>query len=104
MGNRRRGVGVAALSLILLTAACASAPRGERVYVRYGPPVERVDVIGAAPGPGYVWIKGFWRWDGRSYLWVPGRWVVPDRGYHRWQAGHWVHDRHGWYWVDGRWR
>jgi len=26
--------------------------------VRQAPPVERVEVIGTAPGPGYVWVPG----------------------------------------------
>src|SRR5438034_3412584 len=29
-----------------------------------------------APGPGYVWTRGYWRWTGADYVWVPGSWVV----------------------------
>lgn len=89
---------------LVCVAACASGPRGERVYVREAPPVERVEVIGTAPGAGYVWVAGHWNWDARQYVWISGRWLVPDRGYREWRPGHWGHDRNGWYWVEGRWR
>ena len=101
----RHGLSVVVLAAALMgSSACASAQRGERVYVRVAPPVERVEVIGVAPRPGYVWVRGWWRWDARRYVWVPGRWVAPQRGYHRWQPGHWAHDRRGWFWIEGRWR
>jgi hypothetical protein len=28
------------------------------------------------PVPGYVWMRGNWRWNGVEWLWVPGYWVV----------------------------
>jgi hypothetical protein len=28
------------------------------------------------PVPGYVWMRGDWRWNGAEWLWVPGYWVV----------------------------
>lgn len=89
---------------VVIVAACASSPRGERVYVREAPPAERVEVISRSPGPGYVWVTGHWNWDTRQYVWIPGRWMVPERGYRVWRPGHWAHDRGGWYWIEGRWR
>ena len=102
--TKRKVVTVALAAALLGVGACASGPRGERVYVAAAPPVERVEVIGAAPGPTYVWVPGHWNWDTRTYMWMPGRWVVPDRGYRAWRPGHWAHDRRGWYWVEGHWR
>jgi hypothetical protein len=32
-----------------------------------------------APGPGYVWASGYWRWTGADYVWVPGSWIVRPR-------------------------
>ena len=95
------------VSLILVTtvavsSACAS-PRG-RVYVRVAPPAPIVEARVVAPGPGLVWIPGFYAWNGVAYGWVPGRWDRPVRARARWLPGHWVHDRRGWYFVDGRWR
>ncbi|HXE60197.1 MAG TPA: YXWGXW repeat-containing protein, partial [Gemmatimonadaceae bacterium] len=59
---------------VVIVAACASGPRGERVYVREAPPAERVEVISRSPGPGYVWVAGHWNWDTRQYVWISGRW------------------------------
>ncbi len=87
---------------LALLLSCAPPPPG-RVYVVRRPPPDRVEVIDAGPGPEYVYVRGYWRYDG-DYVWVPGRWVQLDRRYRQWVPGHWAHDRHGWYWVEGRWR
>jgi WXXGXW repeat (2 copies) len=75
--------------LVLFAGAEGCATAATRAYVRIGPPARVVEVGWAAPAPGFIWIAGFHRWNGRAYVWVPGRWA---------------HDRHGWYWIDGRWR
>jgi hypothetical protein len=93
-----------ALGVVLFAAAAGCAPVSGRLYVRTGPPVRVVEVRSVAPGPGFVWIEGYHRWDGRGYLWVPGRWERAPRARAAWVPGHWAQDRRGWYWVDGRWR
>jgi hypothetical protein len=89
-------------ALFLASSACA-APQG-RIYVRVGPPAPIVETAIVAPGPGYIWTPGFYRWDGAAYLWLPGRYVRPPRPRAAWVPGHWVRERHGWYFVDGHWR
>lgn len=101
---KRRLTRATLAATVVFVAACASTPRGERVYVRDAPPAERVEVISTSPGPGYAWVAGHWNWDNRQYIWIPGRWMVPERGHREWRKGHWAHDRHGWYWVEGGWR
>ncbi len=98
----RRAVAAAALASLLALPACAGTPG--RVYLRLGPPAPYVERRAPAPGPAFVWIDGYQRWDGRGYVWVPGRWVRPPRPRLRWVSGHWAHDRHGWYFVEGHWR
>lgn len=90
-------------------AALAGAPSPVhaapvRVYVSVPPPVPLVEARVVAPGPSFVWIGGYHRWDGTAYLWVPGRWARPPRAHAVWIPGRWKHVRHGWYWVDGHWR
>ena len=97
-----RGVFAAALLSTVLSAIPASA--STRVYVRVGPPAPIVEVRPVAPGPRYVWVDGYHRWNGRAYAWVPGRWVVPPRARAVWVPGRWVHEKRGYYWVDGHWR
>jgi len=90
-------------TLGLSTGCVAAAPRG-RVYVRVGPPAPIVERRIVAPGPGYVWVEGYHRWDGNRFVWVGGRWERPPRSRAVWVPGHWNHDGRGYYWVDGRWR
>jgi hypothetical protein len=94
----------ATLGVFALTLLVSCGPPAGRVYVAVGPPPERVEVIDVAPSPGFVWVRGYWRYDGYGYVWMPGRWVAVDRRYREWVPGHWKRDRRGWYWVEGRWR
>jgi hypothetical protein len=87
----------------MLTMAAGCATASGRVYVRNGPPPVVVERRVTAPGPGFVWLPGYYRWAGRDYVWVPGRYERA-RSHGRWVPGRWVHDRHGWYYVEGRWR
>ncbi|HEX4166914.1 MAG TPA: YXWGXW repeat-containing protein [Bryobacteraceae bacterium] len=54
--------------------------------------------VGPPPGPGYVWVPGYWDWLGGRWVWVEGRWVLPPRPHVVWVApaidirlhrGHW---------------
>jgi hypothetical protein len=75
-----------------------------QVVVRIGPPAPVVERPGPPPGPGFVWIAGYQRWDGARYVWVPGRY---DRAPHpgaRWVAHHWARRNGGWVLVEGHWR
>jgi hypothetical protein len=92
---------------VVALAACVPLPPPGAVFIGavFGPPAPRVEVIGVAPGPGFVWVRGYYRWAGGAYLWVPGRWARPPYAGAVWVPGRWAHHpRQGWYYVDGRWR
>jgi hypothetical protein len=93
----------AALLMSVASTACL-APASGRVYVRVGPPAPVYEVRAVSPGPGFVWIEGYHRWDGRAYIWTPGRWERPPRPRAAFVPGHWASDRRGYYWVEGHWR
>lgn len=80
-----------------------TAMAGE-VVVNIRPPAAIVETRGPAPGPGFVWIAGYHRWDGRAYAWVPGRWERPPRPHAVWVAHRWVKRGHGWVLIEGHWR
>lgn len=105
MATKVRHAGFAATSAALLVlAACGPgmAPVGMELSIR-APPPDRVEIVGTAPGPGYVWIRGHYAWQGGDYAWISGRWEAPpSRGRH-WHPGRWVHARNGWYWRQGHW-
>ena len=91
-------------SSALLGFVLAIGSANAQVVVRIGPPPPRREVIVERPGPRYVWVAGYHRWDGGNYVWTPGAWVVPPQPYyHRWVAGHWRRAHGGWVWVDGHW-
>ena len=91
------------LGLVFAGALAVTAMAAE-VIVRIAPPRPVVERAIAAPGPGYVWVPGFHRWDGAAYAWVPGRWELPPRPRARWIAARWVRRRGGWVLIEGHWR
>ena len=74
------------------------------VLVTQAPPVVRVEAQTVAPGPGYVYTRGYWRWTGTRYVWVSGSWVTRPRTTAVWVEGTWVRRPGGWVWVSGHWR
>src|SRR4029453_3468651 len=80
-----------------------TGPAREVVVTRAPPPV-RVETQTVAPGPGYVWRTGYWRWTGSEYVWVPASWLTRPRPAAVWVAGHWVRRPGGWVWVAGHWQ
>src|SRR5580765_2778377 len=90
------------LTASLVAGACASGHG--YVYVRSGPPPVRAEAVLASPGPGYVWIPGFYRYERDNYVWIGGHYERAPRSRARWVPGHWENGRRGWYYVDGHWR
>ncbi|MBV9771795.1 MAG: YXWGXW repeat-containing protein [Bryobacterales bacterium] len=94
------------LSAILLGSSAMAACGGGYVAYRVpAPPAPYVvGAVGYAPGPGYVWVDGYWDLHGTRWAWVNGRWAVPPRGHRIWVADRW--ERHGenWRFRRGRWR
>jgi hypothetical protein len=61
------------------------------------PPPPPPPAVIAAPGPGYVWVDGYWVPDGGRWVWVGGYWALPpypDAVWigGRWEHRHWSHD------------
>ncbi len=74
------------------------------VVVRIAPPAAIVERPVPRPGPRYVWIKGYHRWENNAFVWTPGRWELPPRGRRRWIDHRWVRRGDGWVFVEGHWR
>jgi hypothetical protein len=77
---------------------------GREVVVARTPPAIRVETQPVAPGAGYIWTPGYWRWTGADYVWVSGSWVVPPRTTAVWVRGQWVRRTGGWMWIPGHWQ
>jgi hypothetical protein len=52
-----------------LLSACVVEP------ARPPEPEPRVEVVPAAPAPGYHWVKGRYRWEGNQWESVHGHWA-----------------------------
>jgi len=83
--------------LSLLLADCLVS------YPNYGPPGLRAEVRIAPPGPGYVWIGGYWGWGGGGYHWHSGHWARARHG-RAWVEGRWEQHGRRWAWHRGHWR
>jgi hypothetical protein len=89
---------------LALGATLSFGAYAAEVIVRVAPPHAIIEHRVVSPGPNYVWVGGYHRWDGRAYIWVPGRWELAPRPHARWVAHHWVRRHGGWVLVEGRWR
>jgi WXXGXW repeat (2 copies) len=115
----RKGIYLLALAPLALVG-CASEPTTvttttttqevttagptREVVVTRTPPAVRVESQTVAPGPGYVYTRGYWRWSGADYVWMPGNWVVRPRPAAMWVEGQWVRRGGGWVWMAGHWQ
>ena len=83
-------------------------PVVEREYVEVvapKPPPPHVVEVEPLPRPGYVWARGYWRWNGQAYVAIPGHWEAVRRGYH-YVHPHYEQRNDGWHlnvgvWVNG---
>jgi hypothetical protein len=100
---------VAAIGLMSASVlgGCVVAPAPAPGYysgavVMVAPPEPRVEVVGVAPAPGYVWFPGYWNWNGGAHVWVGGHWGAGRPGYY-WAPHVWVHTGGGWRMSGGHW-
>lgn len=73
------------------------------VVVEREPPPEPQEVIYACPGPEFIWVKGYWTWQG-YWVWTPGHWEQRPHPEAVWISGSWERRPGGWVWIGGRWR
>ena len=110
MKNSLRIGMVGLLALGLSTSACmigdAEYPEADEsappAQVAAAPPADRVEVVPVAPGPGQVWVPGYYYWGPRGYLWAPGRYVVARPGAY-WVGPRYVYRGGYHYYYGGRW-
>jgi hypothetical protein len=102
--------------LIGIGTGMASA---QAVIVEKAMPAPIVEVVPAAPGPGYNWVHGHWAWRNGAWFWIKGHHilgavpvmpapvveVVPARPSpaHLWVKGHHVFEGGRWVWTPGIW-
>ncbi len=74
------------------------------VHITAGrPPAPRYEVRGASPGPGYIWVGGFWASDGGHWTWVRGHWDQPPEANVYWVRPRYVHSYGEYIYEPGHW-
>ncbi len=84
-------------------AATAPGAAPSQVVVNEAPPPPIVEQIYTSPGPDYVWIPGYWNWNG-AWVWVSGRYALPPYRGAVWVGGAWSARGGRWAWSGGHWR
>jgi hypothetical protein len=100
------------LALMLLAGGCLFGQVSIGVRIGPPPPPRVYAAPPRAPGPGYVWVEGYWYPVGNRYQWHAGywtrppyegsRWVAPRHDGERFFEGYWEGDR-GRFEHDHRW-
>ena len=105
--TRRSSRFVRWLFLVLMAVGVSSASlAATSVFVSVGiaPPPIPVYEQPACPGPGYIWVPGYWAWaaDG-GYYWVPGYWSPAPFVGALWTPGWWGWSGAVYVWHPGYW-
>ena len=79
----------------------AIAAQGANVAGSFAPPKSIVKPRPVPPSLRHVWIRGYYRWNGRNYTWEHGRWTLPPKGYSEWIPPKWHHYNDGYVLVAG---
>lgn len=77
---------------------------GAEIIVKVAPPRAVVETRVASPGAGYVYQRGYHRWDGNAYAWTPGVWAQPPHAHAKWVDHRWAHRNGSYVFVEGHWR
>ena len=98
----RRGSFALVLAAMLLGASSSSSAF-VAVSVAIAPPLIPVYEQPLIPGPGYIWVPGYWAWGPDGYYWVPGTWVLAPFVGALWTPGYWGWDGGYYAWYPGYW-
>lgn len=87
--------------LVGLMAQSALAGFSISIDIDQPPPAPRYEVAPPARS-GWVWIPGFWYWEGHRHIWREGRWEHARPGQH-WVEPRWEEREHRHHFEPGRW-
>jgi hypothetical protein len=95
-----------ALAAALLAIGAVTAARAD-FSISFGvnrpPPAPRYEQAPPPPGPGFVWVHGYWGESAGQYVWIPGRWERPAGPGEVWVQPRWDRDGDRWVFHGGHW-
>jgi len=90
------------LSLALLAGSLGAADFSVGINIGPPPGPRVLRVRPASPGPGYVWVDGYWYPEGRRYRWHQGYWTRAPYAGAIWIAPRYENGRYfNGYWQEG---
>lgn len=90
--------------VVLALGMASTAQSSVFVSVAIAPPAIPVYSQPVCPGPGYIWVPGYWAWDaGEGYYWVPGYWTLAPFVGALWTPGWWGWGDGVYVWHAGYW-
>lgn len=89
---------------VYTTAPGPDVAVGGEVVVNEAPPAPYSETIIASPGPGFVWVGGYWGWAGSGWHWQGGHWARPPHGGAVWVGPRYYVRGSRHVWVHGHWR
>lgn len=102
--NMKKILSAVALIAIGVTAFMpthAMAQIGVNIVIGTPPPPPRYEIV-PPPRIGYIWVPGYWDWDGRRHAWAAGHWEQSRSGY-LYDRPQWREGRNGWELRRGGW-
>ena len=97
MLNNVKTMAIAAAAAATMSAANAAPV----INVEVAPPAPRYEVV-PADRPGYVWVHGYWDWQGHHHVWRKGHWQHARHGY-AYRSPAWEQDGDRWVLHRGEW-
>ena len=91
------------LAVAMLGLSTTTATGAVFVSVAVAPPVLPVYAQPICPGPGYLWVPGYWGYGPEGYYWVPGTWVIAPYVGALWTPGYWGWANGLYVWHAGYW-
>lgn len=98
-------LGGSGIALVARSAPAHAQYLGIDVRVGFAPPPLPIYDQPPLPGPGFVWVPGYWAYDNyeNDYYWVPGTWVRPPRIGYLWTPAWWDWDDGEYVFHTGYW-
>ena len=90
-------------AVLLALPATSRAAVDVVISATIAPPPLPVYAQPIIPGPGYIWIPGYWAWGPAGYYWVPGTWSLPPTVGLLWTPGYWGWINGAYLWHAGYW-
>lgn len=94
-----------AVALVVSSAAyipMQASAQSFSIVIGNAPPPVRYEFV-PPPRRGYIWVPGYWNWNGRRHVWAEGHWERARRGY-VYSAPRWEQRHDGWHLARGHWR